>query len=230
MDRANGYIGVLIDDLVTRGTKEPYRMFTSRAEYRLSLRADNADARLTERAFELGAVSEQRYNTYKTRWNKINQGKDTLASLSLLPTQWDKTGVVPIPMNQDGRPKKATDVLARQDVQWSSLQQAFPDLLSHIDTETGEHLKIECLYGQHVMRQQDEVDSFRKDEHLKLPSDIDYNKFNSLSNEEREKLSTFRPETLGQASRISGITPASLFRLHAMIKRNQLQSIRATPL
>jgi tRNA uridine 5-carboxymethylaminomethyl modification enzyme len=228
MDRAHGYIGVLIDDLVTRGTKEPYRMFTSRAEYRLSLRADNADLRLTQRANEMGAVSNHRYQTYLDRQSKILDGKQKLASISLLPVQWDKTGVVPIPMNQDGRPKLASDVLARQDVQWDAMQSAFPDILGDIEPAIGNHLKIECLYGQHLSRQQDEVEAFRRDEHLKLPTDIDYHQFNALSNEEKEKLSTFKPQTLGQASRISGITPASLFRLHAMIKKNQLVSDKQT--
>ena len=223
MDRADGYIGVLIDDLVTRGTKEPYRMFTSRAEYRLTLRADNADMRLTERGFELGAVSQRRFDVYRRRRDLIESGMSKLSSITLLPQQWDKTGVVPIPMNQDGRPKNAVNVLGRRDVTWDGMQEAFPDILGDIEPAIGEVLKIESLYGLHVTRQRDEIESFRRDEHLKLPLDIDYSQFNALSSEEKEKLALYKPETLGQASRISGITPASLFRLHAMIKKQQLQ-------
>jgi tRNA uridine 5-carboxymethylaminomethyl modification enzyme len=222
MDRADGYIGVLIDDLVTRGTKEPYRMFTSRAEYRLSLRSDNADLRLTQRGFEIGSVSQHRYDTYRTRQEKILRGKSILQSISMLPQRWDETGIIPIPVNKDGRMKSAVDILQRRDVTWSGMASAFPDLLGEVEPAIGEHLKIECLYGSHLTRQHEEVESFRKDEHLKLPQDIDYNSFHAFSSEEKEKLNKFRPETLGQASRISGITPASLFRLHAMIKKQQL--------
>jgi len=224
MDRANGYIGVLIDDLVTRGTKEPYRMFTSRAEYRLSLRADNADMRLTQKGYEIGAVSQHRYDVWRRRMEKLEHAKSKLEAISLLPQQWDNTGILPIPMKQDGRVKRAPDILQRRDATWSKMQQAFPEELGDVEPHIGEQLKIECLYGQHVLRQQDEVEAFRRDEHLKLPTDIDYHNFHSFSSEEKEKLSRFKPETLGQASRISGITPASLFRLHAMIKRQQLNS------
>lgn len=223
MDRADGYIGVLIDDLVTRGTKEPYRMFTSRAEYRLSLRADNCDMRLTDKAHELGAVSEHRYDVYRERKEKIEKGKAILDSISMLPRQWDALSVLPIPMSQDGRMKSAAEVLQRNDATWEKMKAALPQELESIDDATGEHLKIECLYGQHILRQQDDVSAFRRDENLRIPVDIDYSAFNTLSNEEKEKLITYKPETLGQASRISGITPASLFRLHAMIKKQQMQ-------
>lgn len=223
MDRADGYIGVLIDDLVTRGTKEPYRMFTSRAEYRLTLRADNADMRLTERGFEIGAVSQRRFDVYRRRRDLIESGMSKLSSITLLPQQWDKTAVVPIPMNQDGRPKNAVNVLGRRDVTWDGMKEAFPDILGDVESAIGEVLKIESLYGLHVTRQRDEIESFRRDEHLKLPADIDYAQFHALSSEEKEKLALYKPETLGQASRISGITPASLFRLHAMIKKQHLQ-------
>lgn len=223
MDRAHGYIGVLIDDLVTRGTKEPYRMFTSRAEYRLTLRADNADMRLTQRGYELGAVSQKRFDVFRERHEKVQSGLAKLSSISLLPQQWDKTGVVPIPMNQDGRLKNGISILGRRDVSWDKMQGAFPEELGNIDANIGEVLKIESLYGFHVTRQKDEIEAFRKDEHLKIPSNIDYSQFLALSSEEREKLTLYKPETLGQAGRISGITPASLFRLHAAIRKMQLQ-------
>lgn len=221
ISRAEGYIGVLIDDLVTRGTKEPYRMFTSRAEYRLSLRADNADYRLTKKGFEIGCVDENRYNKLVEKENKLKSAKELFDSIKLSPSQWYNCGIVDkIP--SDGKYRSVTEMLARKEITWQTMKSKLNDKLKDVEDEIGELLRIEALYGKHLEKQKIDVETFKKDEELQLPVDIDYDEFTSFSNEEREKLKKYRPATLGQASRISGITPSSLFRLHAMIKKRKL--------
>lgn len=223
MSRADGYIGVLVDDLVTRGTKEPYRMFTSRAEYRLSLRPDNADIRLTRKGYELGSVDSHRLEILEEKERKLQNGQQIIDSVSLSPSQWYRLGLVPsIP--SDGKWRAISEMLSRKEISWDQMKTALPNELEEVDDDIGEMLKVECLYGKHLLKQKIDVESFRKDENLLLPKDLDYSKMSTLSNEEKEKLNLYRPTTLGQASRISGITPASLFRLHAMIKKQLLNS------
>ncbi|WP_421707915.1 tRNA uridine-5-carboxymethylaminomethyl(34) synthesis enzyme MnmG [Algihabitans sp.] len=215
LDRADAYIGVLIDDLVTRGVTEPYRMFTSRAEYRLRLRADNADQRLTPKALELGCASRQRETAFKAKMGALESARSLVHSLTATPDQLAKAGFT---INQDGVRRNAFDLLRYPDIALPQLASYWPEL-TQIAPEVAEQVEIEARYMGYLDRQDADVRAFRRDEALILPDDLDYGAIHGLSNEVREKLLAARPATLGAAGRIPGMTPAALVALLRHVKR-----------
>jgi tRNA uridine 5-carboxymethylaminomethyl modification enzyme len=214
-DRAQAYIGVLIDDLVTRGVTEPYRMFTSRAEYRLALRADNADQRLTSVGIEAGVVGPDRAAMFHVKKRAHDEARAQLKRLTLTPAAAVKAGWA---INQDGRVRSAWEYLAYKDITLHHLRQVWPELVA-IEDEIGAQIEIEALYAAYLDRQSEDVAALRRDESLTLPGDLDYDAIGGLSNEVRSKLKTVRPLTLGQAARIEGITPGALTALLGYVKR-----------
>jgi tRNA uridine 5-carboxymethylaminomethyl modification enzyme len=216
-DRAEAYIGVLIDDLVTRGVTEPYRMFTSRAEYRLALRADNADQRLTPRGIETGVVGAMRASMFHVKHSAIEEARGLLKSLTLTPAAAARAGWS---VNQDGRVRSAWEYLSYKDITLVHLKAVWPDLGS-IPEAVGTQVEIEALYAAYLDRQSEDVAALRRDEALSLPADIDYDAIGGLSNEVRQKLKAVRPLTLGQASRIEGVTPGALTALLGHVKRQR---------
>lgn len=215
LDRAEAYIGVLIDDLITRGVTEPYRMFTSRAEYRLSLRSDNADQRLTAKGIELNLVGPERAGVFHVKQNALNQGRDLLQTLHMTPNEAQKLGWK---VNQDGQRRSAWDYLAYPSISMADVETAFPE--THIlDDAIKGQLEIEAIYAGYIERQKDDVAALRREESLILPADLDYAAVGGLTNEVRAKLETVRPATLGQAARIEGITPGALTALLAFVRR-----------
>ena len=217
IDRAQGYIGVLIDDLVTRGVSEPYRMFTSRAEYRLLLRADNADQRLTPRGLALGCVGAERARAFGGKMAALEQGRALARSRSLTPKAAIDLG---LRVNQDGRRRDAIELLAYPDIAFADLQRIWPELCA-LPAPVVEQLEIEALYAGYLERQEADVAAFRRDENLALPSGLDYAAVGGLSGEVREKLLKARPATLGQAARIEGVTPGALTALLAHVRKKQ---------
>jgi tRNA uridine 5-carboxymethylaminomethyl modification enzyme len=214
-DRAEAYIGVMIDDLVTRGVSEPYRMFTSRAEYRLSLRADNADERLTPRGVVMGCIGEVRAALYTRQSEKREEARALLDSLSLTSSAAARQG---LPINQDGQRRSAFALLAYPDITIERLTAIWPELAA-IDPKTAARLETDARYAVYLDRQQADIDSFRRDEELKLPETLDYDAIAGLSAELRGKLAFLRPRTLGQAQRIDGMTPSALTLLAARARR-----------
>jgi tRNA uridine 5-carboxymethylaminomethyl modification enzyme len=215
LDRADAYIGVLIDDLVTRGTSEPYRMFTSRAEYRLTLRADNADQRLTPIGVRLGCIGGGRARRFATKIATLEAARRRLAELRMTPPALQRHGIT---VNQDGSARNAAQLLAHPGVDLARLAGVWPELGS-LTPEIAEQLEIDARYAGYLERQERDIASFRRDEALLLPSDLDYASVGSLSREIREKLAAARPATLGSAARISGVTPAALVALLKHVKR-----------
>ena len=214
-DRAEAYIGVLIDDLVTRGVTEPYRMFTSRAEYRLALRADNADQRLTRKGLEMGCVGPIRAKVFHVKQDALTRAREMLQSLTLSPAKAAQAGWE---INQDGRVRSAWEYLAYKNIGFMELAIVWPDL-AHISPEIAAQLEIEALYSGYLERQSADVAALRRDEGLTLPRDLDYASVGGLSNEVRQKLELIRPTTLGQAGRIEGVTPGALTALLSHVKR-----------
>ncbi|HIG09624.1 MAG TPA: tRNA uridine-5-carboxymethylaminomethyl(34) synthesis enzyme MnmG [Alphaproteobacteria bacterium] len=206
LDRADAYLGVMIDDLVTRGAPEPYRMFTSRAEYRLWLRTDNADQRLTEIGWKIGVVSEKRWKHYKTKKNKIIKAYNILKDLNITPDQGIKMG---LNIRKDGVRRTATDLLAFPDINFSKLIDVWPNL-KNIEPYIASQIEIESQYAVYIARQRNDINTYRKDSRLKIPNDIDYSLVGSLSNEAKEVLSRVKPESIAQASALPGITPAAI--------------------
>jgi tRNA uridine 5-carboxymethylaminomethyl modification enzyme len=206
LDRADAYLGVMIDDLVTRGAPEPYRMFTSRAEYRLWLRTDNADQRLTEIGWKIGVVSEKRWKHYKTKKNKIIKAYNILKDLNITPDQGIKRG---LNIRKDGVRRTATDLLAFPDINFSKLIGVWPNL-KNIEPYIASQIEIESQYAVYIARQRNDINTYRKDSRLKIPNDIDYSLVGSLSNEAKEVLSRVKPESIAQASALPGITPAAI--------------------
>ena len=217
LDRAEAYIGVLIDDLITRGVTEPYRMFTSRAEYRLALRADNADQRLTEKGIEAGCVCETRASMFHVKHLALSESRKTLQTLSLSPAKAREAGWN---VNQDGRARTAWEYLGYKDISIETLTKVWPEL-SGIDPAIAAQLEIEALYSRYIERQASDVEALRRDEALRIPEEIDYAAVGGLSNEVRQKLESIRPATLGQASRIEGVTPGALTALLGHVKRRR---------
>ena len=215
LDRADAYIGVLIDDLVTRGTNEPYRMFTSRAEYRLMLRADNADLRLTGKGSAIGCVGRKRAEAFSRRVATLEHARKQMSGLSATPNQLRESGLT---VNLDGVRRNAGELLAYPGVNLVRLAAIWPELLD-LDAPTVEQLEIDAHYQGYLGRQEADIRAFRRDESLCLPSDLDYGAIDSLSIEVRSKLAATRPATLGAAARISGITPAALTALLRYVKR-----------
>lgn len=215
VDRSQGYIGVMIDDLVTRGITEPYRMFTSRAEYRLSLRADNADQRLTPLGIERGFVSKRRREAFGSKMAKITSARDLLKTLSVTPSEAQKKG---LPVNQDGIRRSAFDLLSYPNVTYEMLTKIWPEL-DGIDQGIAEQVATDALYAVYLDRQMADIEALKRDEALRIPDSFDYEAIVGLSNEVKQKLIDIRPETLGQASRMDGITPAALTLILSHLKR-----------
>ncbi|MBR0715291.1 tRNA uridine-5-carboxymethylaminomethyl(34) synthesis enzyme MnmG [Bradyrhizobium liaoningense] len=213
-DRADGYLGVMIDDLVTRGITEPYRMFTSRAEYRLTLRADNADQRLTEKGIALGCVGSRRTEHHRAKMVALGAAKTLSKSLTITPNEASKHG---LSLNRDGQRRSAFELLAYPEIGWSQVRAIWPEL-SVIDPAIATHLEIDAKYDVYLERQSADVEAFRRDEAMVL-SDVDYAQVPGLSNEVRGKLERARPFTIGQAGRLDGMTPAALGILAAYLRR-----------
>jgi len=213
--RAEGYIGVMIDDLVTRGVTEPYRMFTSRAEYRLSLRADNADQRLTPKGIELGCVGAERARVFADKMREIEKARELARALNLTPAQAEARG---LKVNQDGQRRNALQLLAYPSIEFEQLAAIWPELGS-LSRQAREQLEIDAMYAGYLERQALDVEAFKRDEDLRLDPALDYASVGGLSNEVREKLAIARPVTLGQASRIEGVTAGALTALLAHVKR-----------
>lgn len=221
-DRADGYLGVMIDDLVTRGISEPYRMFTSRAEYRLTLRADNADQRLTEKGIALGCVGLARSKYHLAKMTMLNDAKTLAKSLTLTPNEAARHGLA---LNKDGQRRSAFELLAYPEINWTKIRSIWP-ALSAIDPGIAVHLEIDAKYDVYLKRQIADIDAFRRDEGLVL-GDIDYSIMPGLSNEARSKLEATRPRTVGQAGRLDGITPAALGILAAYLRREARRKVSA---
>ncbi len=215
LDRADGYIGVMIDDLVTVGTAEPYRMFTSRAEYRLSLRADNADQRLTEKGVSAGCVGTERARIYAQKAEKLRQAREMLVEFSASPSELKSRG---IGVNMDGARRTARDLLRYPGIDLGSLSRIWPQL-AEIDKEISDQVETDAIYSGYLDRQESDIRSFRKDEALTLPETLDYRLIHGLSTEIKTKLQAAKPATLGAAARISGVTPSALTAILAHIKR-----------
>lgn len=215
LDRSEAYIGVMIDDLITRGAPEPYRMFTSRAEYRLSLRADNADQRLTQIGINIGCVGKARQDIWVEKARTLDSLRTKLTSLNMTPNQLAAKGVA---VNQDGIRRSALDLLRNPDFKWGNLCALWPELAG-TPQDIIEQLEIDAVYSGYMARQEIDIQAYKKDEMLHIPDNLDYNDVGSLSTEIRQKLSEARPTTLGAAGRLPGITPASLVALLRHIKR-----------
>ena len=217
LDRASAYIGVLIDDLITRGAPEPYRMFTSRAEYRLSLRADNADQRLTDLGITIGCVNVSRETFWRKKAEALASGRSLMKELRATPNELE---TFDISVTMDGVRRRAVDLLSYPHIGWDDLGRVWPEILA-LPSAVKEQIEIDSLYAGYVERQDVDIAAFRKDEALILPADLDYGTIGSLSTEIRQKLEKARPETLGAASRIPGVTPAAMVALLRHVKRRE---------
>jgi tRNA uridine 5-carboxymethylaminomethyl modification enzyme len=217
LDRAQAYIGVMIDDLVTKGVAEPYRMFTSRAEYRLSLRSDNADIRLTQLGINIGLVQSNRAKTYTKKVNNINILNNTLKSLKISPTMAQKFN---IKIAKDGVKRSAFELLSRTGVVFSNLRAIWPKIPKASKDEE-EQIEIAAHYSGYLQKQEADIIAFRKDENLIIPDSIDYSKLSGLSIEVKSKFKQIRPKTLGQALRIDGVTPAAAYILLSHVKKSK---------
>lgn len=218
LDRAQAYIGVMVDDLISRGAPEPYRMFTSRAEYRLTLRADNADQRLTDIAIDGGFCSFERRNHWYDKKQALTEARDLMSEkLQKTPNELDKHGIT---VNKDGRRRTAFDLLRQPDIGWQGLYKVWPEL-ANIAPDVRDQMEIDTVYAGYTHRQDEDVAAFRKEEGLILPSDLDYAALGSLSTEIRQKLERVRPTTLGAAARIPGVTPAAIVSLLRFVKRKK---------
>lgn len=220
--RDTSYIGVMIDDLVTRGVSEPYRMFTSRAEYRLSLRADNADQRLTPIGVEIGCVSFVRHSHFDRKMEKLETVRAQLKDIAMTPQEAAEMG---LSVNRDGIRRSAYDLLAYPDMTFTRMAEACPSL-KVIDRKTADQIEIEAKYAVYLERQTSEIAAARRDEALVIPADFDFDKVDGLSNEIKIRLSSVQPQSLGQASRVEGVTPVAVTLLAVALRRHQ-KNLRA---
>jgi tRNA uridine 5-carboxymethylaminomethyl modification enzyme len=221
-DRAEGYLGVMIDDLVTRGVTEPYRMFTSRAEYRLTLRADNADQRLTEKGIALGCVGSARARAHRAKMAALDAARALAREFTVTPSEAARHGLA---LRKDGQRRSAFELLSYPDIGIGEVARIWPSL-GALPAKIAEQLEIDAKYEVYLSRQAADVESYRRDESLTLPDDLDYAALPGLSNEVRHKLQAHRPRTIGHAGRIDGITPAALTLLVAHLRRHGRKSAR----
>lgn len=215
IDRSQAYIGVMIDDLITKGVDEPYRMFTSRSEYRLFLRSDNADLRLTEMGYKVGCVGQKRYSVFKAKKENVEQCRELALSLKLDYSMVEKYG---ISLNHDGSKRTAYHLMGYNNVSRETIFEIFPTL-KEFDEKVYEQIEIESGYSGYIKRQLSDIEVFKKDENLKIKEDIDYSKIGGLSREMVFKLSKVMPATIGEASRIPGVTPAAITAILGYLKK-----------
>lgn len=215
IDRADGYIGVMIDDLITQGASEPYRMFTSRSEYRLSLRPDNADFRLTPKAIAIGCVSGRRTDAFKKKENDLRVSRETLSRLAATPNELKRFGIA---INQDGVRRSAFELLRFSYIGFSDICRIWPEL-DGMNDGISEQLEIEAMYDGYLERQELDIVAFKREEGASIPEALDYDSLPSLSTEIKTKLKMVRPSTLGAANRIQGMTPAAIIALMGHIKK-----------
>lgn len=224
IDRAQAYLGVMIDDLVTRGVSEPYRMFTSRAEYRLQLRADNADQRLTDIGIALGCVGSERARMHAEKSSALRDARVFAKSVSLTPKEAERYG---LSLNKDGQRRTAFELLSHPNVTISDVAKAWPRF-GDLAPKIAEQIEIDAKYDVYLSRQAADIAAYRRDESFELPDDFDYAALPGLSNEMKQKLQTHRPRTIGHAGRIDGVTPAALTLLVAHIRRGKKPSAKTT--
>ena len=222
IDRAQAYLGVMIDDLVTRGVSEPYRMFTSRAEYRLQLRADNADQRLTDKGIAIGCVGAERARMHQENNSALNDAREFAKSVSLTPKEAERHG---LSLNKDGQRRTAFELLSYPNVTITDLAKIWPRFRA-LAPKIAEQIEIDAKYDVYLSRQAADIAAYRRDESFELPDDFDYGTLPGLSNEMKQKLQAHRPRTIGQAGRIDGVTPAALTLLVAHVRRAKKASAK----
>ncbi len=216
IDRSDAYIGVMIDDLITHGTSEPYRMFTSRSEYRLSLRADNADLRLTQKGIEVGCVGSARKIVFEKKLELLSVSRGTLKQLNITPNQAKLSNII---LNHDGVRRSAFELLTYPHIKFSDICRVWPEL-NHMPKEIIEQIETEALYDGYLDKQEQDIMVFKKEEELLIPDSINYDSFPSLSTEIKNKLKQYKPNNIGAAGRIQGITPAAIITLIGYIKKS----------
>ncbi len=225
LDRADAYIGVLIDDLITLGAPEPYRMFTSRAEYRLRLRADNADQRLTDKGIAIGCVGSKRRDLWQEKKEQLEATRTMLCGLRITPTKLEQYGVS---IRKDGKTRSAFQLLSHKNVSMEDIISVWPEVGAIPQKKVIEQIKIDAMYEDYMPRHQADIDAYRRDEALRIPANINYREIGSLSNEVVDKLEMARPETLGAAGRIPGVTPAAMVSLLRYVKRSVAERSKAS--
>ena len=221
LNRSEAYIGVMIDDLVTKGVAEPYRMFTSRAEYRLSLRADNADLRLTEKGIKIGLVSEERSRIFKEKSSNLKKIDNLINRLKISPTKVSK---YQINIAKDGVMRSASQILSQNGVDMKKIREIWPEI-PLFSKEIDDQIEINAHYNGYLLKQKADILAFKRDENLIIPENINYSDLSGLSNEVKAKFREIRPKTLGQALRIDGITPAAVYILLSHVKRKSIKHI-----